>query len=275
MWRFRAAGRADPLCRRRVPPQIVFVPARGRVSTAWMPVIVDVRPVDFAVRDDGPDRGRDGPARGGDVPLRRGDGRTRRCRRVRRNGVAVDAAGRVPFGGESYSFVSTISGNGVCSQSVRIISRGDGTKPVVERHSSGNCGAAALMPAEAESGGAAGRSGAGDGAEAARSDPDRRAAAAAAPMPGWPGRSPRCVDRPRPGPGPDRAPHQSRSAVEASGSASMPRATASSRRSPPCSPTIISPTGVSPGCWIGTVAAQRSRKLIAEQLRRISALSRR
>lgn len=62
--------------------------------------------------------------------------------------IAQITAGAAPFGtmssgGESYSFVSTISGNGACSQSVRIVSRGDGTPPLVERHSSGNCGVAA------------------------------------------------------------------------------------------------------------------------------------
>ena len=56
---------------------------------------------------------------------------------------------------------------------------------------------------------------------------------------------------------------------------SIPRATARRRRSPPGSPIIISPIGAAPGFWIGTVAAQRSRKLIVEQLRRISAFSRR
>jgi hypothetical protein len=55
-------------------------------------------------------------------------------------------AGAMPLGGESYSYVSTISGNGVCTQSVRITSRGDGAQPLVERHSSGNCGGAATMP---------------------------------------------------------------------------------------------------------------------------------
>jgi hypothetical protein len=49
----------------------------------------------------------------------------------------------MPPSGQSYSYVSTISGSGVCTQSVRIISRGDGSPPQVERHSSGNCGAAA------------------------------------------------------------------------------------------------------------------------------------
>src|SRR5690348_5197074 len=43
--------------------------------------------------------------------------------RANAGGLAETAStmpsGAVPFGGESYSFVSTLSGNGVCSQSVR------------------------------------------------------------------------------------------------------------------------------------------------------------
>lgn len=45
----------------------------------------------------------------------------------------------LPRGGESYSFVSTLSGSGVCSQSVEITSQGNGAPPRVVRHSSGNC----------------------------------------------------------------------------------------------------------------------------------------
>ena len=110
-----------------------------------------------------------------------------------------------------------------------------------------------------------------------------QSSAAAAPMPGWSGTSLRCADpaawlgpRPsRPHAGDARSPMKRRQSCGAQAPASIPRAIASRRRSPPCSPTIISPTGASPGFWIGTVAAQRSRKLIAEQLRRISAFSRR
>jgi hypothetical protein len=54
--------------------------------------------------------------------------------------------GVMPSRGESYSYISTVSGNGVCTQSIRITSRGDGTPPRVERHSSGNCSAAAARP---------------------------------------------------------------------------------------------------------------------------------
>src|SRR4051794_37390725 len=60
--------------------------------------------------------------------------------------VAEAASGAMPPGSQSYSYVSTISGSGVCTQSVRITSRGDGP-PRVERHSSGNCGPVAAPPA--------------------------------------------------------------------------------------------------------------------------------
>jgi hypothetical protein len=56
---------------------------------------------------------------------------------------AEASSGAVPPGGESYSYVSTISGNGICTQSIRITSRGDSAPPRVERHSSGRCGAVA------------------------------------------------------------------------------------------------------------------------------------
>lgn len=47
----------------------------------------------------------------------------------------------LPPGAQSYSFVSTLSGNGVCTQSMQITSQGPGQKPQVVTHSSGNCGA--------------------------------------------------------------------------------------------------------------------------------------
>lgn len=54
----------------------------------------------------------------------------------------------MPAGASSYSFVSTMSGNGFCSRSVQIIASPDGGKPKVVSHSSGNCGAdpGATMP---------------------------------------------------------------------------------------------------------------------------------
>ena len=50
--------------------------------------------------------------------------------------------GNLPPGSQSFTYVSTMSGNGVCTQSMRITSTGNGP-PHVERHSSGNCGPAA------------------------------------------------------------------------------------------------------------------------------------
>lgn len=56
------------------------------------------------------------------------------------SGSVSDAAMRnLPAGSNGYSFVSTMSGNGVCSQSVEITSQGNGGAPKIVRHSSGNC----------------------------------------------------------------------------------------------------------------------------------------
>ena len=59
-----------------------------------------------------------------------------------RSGRMVEAGlNALPPGIQSYSFVSTMSGNGVCSESVEIIAPGNGQKPRIVRHSSGNCAA--------------------------------------------------------------------------------------------------------------------------------------
>lgn len=47
----------------------------------------------------------------------------------------------LPRGAESYSFVSTLSPAGACSESMEITSTGPGHKPQVVTHRSGNCGA--------------------------------------------------------------------------------------------------------------------------------------
>jgi len=51
---------------------------------------------------------------------------------------ATDFA-NLPPGSQGYSFVSTMSGNGVCTQSMQITSTGNGP-PRVVTHTSGNCG---------------------------------------------------------------------------------------------------------------------------------------
>jgi len=56
-----------------------------------------------------------------------------------RSGQAIEAAfGNLPAGRQGYTYISTISGNGVCSRSVEITSQGNGPPRVVS-HSSGNC----------------------------------------------------------------------------------------------------------------------------------------
>lgn len=51
------------------------------------------------------------------------------------------AFGQLPPGTQGYTFISTASGNGVCSRSVEITSLGNGSAPKVVTHSSGDCGA--------------------------------------------------------------------------------------------------------------------------------------
>jgi hypothetical protein len=127
-----------------VPPQIVYAPAPAAFD-GWTPMF--------------PVFGQDSPFAMMDRIVAEMDRRAATMfryaeamtDRATAGGFAEAASGAMPFdampgGGESYSYASTISGNGVCTQSVRITSRGDGTPPHVERHSSGNCGAAAAWP---------------------------------------------------------------------------------------------------------------------------------
>ncbi len=72
------------------------------------------------------------------------------------SGQLTEAALRtLPPGSQSYTFVSTMSGNGVCSQSVEITGMGNGQPPRVVRHSSGDCGPMG-GPAGGPTGGTAG-----------------------------------------------------------------------------------------------------------------------
>lgn len=60
-----------------------------------------------------------------------------------RSGQLTETAiGNMPPGSEGYSFISTMSGHGVCTQSVEITSQGNGAPPRVVSHNSGNCSAA-------------------------------------------------------------------------------------------------------------------------------------
>lgn len=61
---------------------------------------------------------------------------------------------KLPAGTQSYSFVSTLSPSGVCSQSTEVIAKGPGQKPQVITHRSGNCGAAGPFGKSSEGGGA-------------------------------------------------------------------------------------------------------------------------
>lgn len=57
--------------------------------------------------------------------------------------VSEIGSGRPPAGSESYSFISTGSGSGMCGRSVKITSNGDGQKPHVVSRSWGNCASGA------------------------------------------------------------------------------------------------------------------------------------
>ncbi|HEX2150722.1 MAG TPA: hypothetical protein VHG31_01835 [Stellaceae bacterium] len=122
-----------------VPPQIVFVPAPAAFE-GWMPVSsVFGYASPFAMLD----RIAAEMDRRAAAMFRYAEAMTDRANA---GGFADAAFGAMPLGSQSYSYVSTISGNGVCTQSIRITSRGDGAPPRVERHSSGNCGAAVAPP---------------------------------------------------------------------------------------------------------------------------------
>ncbi len=53
------------------------------------------------------------------------------------------AFGNLPAGSRGYSFIATMSGNGVCSRSMTITSQGNGAAPRVVTRNSGDCGSAA------------------------------------------------------------------------------------------------------------------------------------
>jgi hypothetical protein len=58
-----------------------------------------------------------------------------------RSGQSPETAMRsLPPDSQGYSFISTMSGSGVCMQSVQITSPGNGGQPHVVSHSSGDCG---------------------------------------------------------------------------------------------------------------------------------------
>jgi hypothetical protein len=65
------------------------------------------------------------------------------------NGVYRAGLTSLPPGTQSYSVVTTIVGNNVCTRSVRISSGGEGAKPQMISNTSGNCGNAAPSSAGA------------------------------------------------------------------------------------------------------------------------------
>ncbi|UIJ44248.1 hypothetical protein LZK98_14360 [Sphingomonas cannabina] len=59
------------------------------------------------------------------------------------------AAGKLPAGSYSYSFVSTSTGSGTCSRSFEMTSYGPNQAPKVVSHSSGDCGGGVPAPRQA------------------------------------------------------------------------------------------------------------------------------
>jgi hypothetical protein len=123
-----------------VPPQIVLQPDVGSLPVALGP------PAGFW---DTPFAGFDRIAaemdRNAATLLRQAEAMT--------NASLLDAdklgGGAWPAGGEGYSFIASLSGDGVCTRSVTITSGGDGAQPRVVSHTSGTCGPAprAIEPA--------------------------------------------------------------------------------------------------------------------------------
>ena len=55
--------------------------------------------------------------------------------------VTEAAMRNLPAGSQSYSYVATFNGNGVCAKSVTMTSQGNGAPPKVVTRTSGNCAA--------------------------------------------------------------------------------------------------------------------------------------
>ena len=120
-----------------VPPQVVFSP----VPTAWgafMPVGAFFGPASPFAALDRISAAMDREA----ASLIRQAQMLANAPAFAPNQPIETALGNLPPGTESYSMVSTWSGNGVCTQSVEITSPVNGGKPRVVSHSSGNCGSA-------------------------------------------------------------------------------------------------------------------------------------
>jgi len=67
------------------------------------------------------------------------------------NGITEANLGAMPPGAQSYSVVSTMNGNNVCTRSVEITGTGTG-KPQIVRHVSGNCAATPGNPMPGDAG---------------------------------------------------------------------------------------------------------------------------
>lgn len=115
-----------------VAPQVVILPAAAAMAPIAM---FDAFDAPFARMDRmmaEMDRQSDAMLREAALAARAGNAKP---------GLNLAVAGQLPAGTISYSFVSTSSGNGTCSQSVQITSYGANQQPKVLRRTSGNCSA--------------------------------------------------------------------------------------------------------------------------------------
>lgn len=115
-----------------VVPEISFTPADVAPVSFWSPIGFNAMPVDPIAA-----------AMDADMAsmIQRADAMMAMPMMIAPfNGVSEANLEAMAPGSQSYSVVSTMNGNNVCTQSVEITSSGHG-KPQVLRHSSGNCAA--------------------------------------------------------------------------------------------------------------------------------------
>lgn len=110
-----------------VAPKLSITPGDFAPASFWSPLAFDAMPID-----------RIAAAMDADMAsmIRRADAM---AAMPAFNGMTEASLGAMPPGAQSYSVVSTMTGDNVCTRSVEITSSGNGKAPQMVRHSSGNC----------------------------------------------------------------------------------------------------------------------------------------
>jgi len=122
-----------------VPPQIVLQPDTGALQIAMMPMAGGAWASPFAAFD----RIAAEMDQQAAAMLQQAQAMSRAALTNVDNLMMMPpgmSPGALPAGTQGYTFVSTFSGNGVCTRSVTITSDGNGAKPKVVSQVSGNCG---------------------------------------------------------------------------------------------------------------------------------------